>query len=25
VSDACAMCHEKYRDTPNQPADRCTP
>lgn len=23
VSDACAMCHEKYRDTPNQPADRC--
>jgi hypothetical protein len=25
VSDACAMCHEKYRDTPKQPADRCTP
>lgn len=25
VSDACAMCHEKYRDTPNQPTDRCTP
>jgi hypothetical protein len=25
MSDACAMCHEKYRDTPNQPADRCTP
>ena len=23
VSDACAMCHEKYRDTPNQPKDRC--
>ena len=23
VSDACAMCHEKYRDTPNQPMDRC--
>jgi hypothetical protein len=25
VADACAMCHEKYRDTPNQPTDRCTP
>lgn len=25
VSDACAACHEKYRDTPNQPMDRCTP
>ena len=25
VSDACAMCHDKYRETPNQPADRCTP
>lgn len=25
LSDACAMCHEKYRDTPNQPDDRCTP
>ena len=25
VSDACQMCHEKYRDTPNQPTDRCTP
>jgi hypothetical protein len=25
MSDACAMCHEKYRDTPNQPTDRCTP
>ena len=25
LSDACAMCHEKYRDTPNQPTDRCTP
>jgi hypothetical protein len=25
MSDACLMCHEKYRDTPNQPADRCTP
>ena len=23
VSDACAMCHEKYRDTPQQPKDRC--
>jgi hypothetical protein len=23
VSDACAMCHEKYRDTPDQPRDRC--
>jgi hypothetical protein len=23
VSDACAMCHEKYRDTPDQPKDRC--
>jgi hypothetical protein len=25
VSDACANCHNKYRETPNQPADRCTP
>ena len=25
VSEACSNCHEKYRDTPNQPADRCTP
>jgi hypothetical protein len=25
VTDACAMCHDKYRETPNQPADRCTP
>lgn len=25
VTTACANCHEKYRDTPNQPADRCTP
>jgi hypothetical protein len=25
VSDACAMCHEKYRDTPKQPTDRCMP
>jgi hypothetical protein len=25
VSDACAACHEKYRDTPKQPADRCMP
>ena len=25
VSDACAMCHEKYRDTPKQPTDRCIP
>jgi hypothetical protein len=24
VTDACAACHEKYRDTDN-PADRCTP
>lgn len=23
MSDACAMCHEKYRDTPDQPKDRC--
>jgi hypothetical protein len=23
VSDACAACHEKYRDTPDQPKDRC--
>lgn len=23
VSDACAMCHDKYRDTPDQPRDRC--
>ncbi len=23
VSDACSMCHEKYRDTPDQPRDRC--
>ena len=23
VSDACANCHMKYRDTPNQPMDRC--
>lgn len=25
LSEACSMCHEKYRDTPNQPTDRCTP
>ena len=25
LSDACAACHDKYRETPNQPADRCTP
>jgi hypothetical protein len=25
VTNSCAGCHEKYRDTPNQPADRCTP
>jgi len=25
VSEACSNCHEKYRDTPDQPADRCTP
>jgi hypothetical protein len=25
VTDACAACHDKYRETPNQPADRCTP
>jgi len=25
VSDACAACHEKYRDTPQQPKDRCIP
>lgn len=24
VTDACAACHDKYRETPN-PADRCTP
>jgi hypothetical protein len=25
ISDACQACHDKYRETPNQPADRCTP
>ena len=25
VSDACSLCHEKYRDTPDQPKDRCMP
>ena len=25
VSDACARCHDKYRETPKQPEDRCTP
>src|SRR5262245_49776532 len=25
VTEACAACHEVYRDTPNQPTDRCTP
>jgi hypothetical protein len=25
LSDACQMCHDKYRETPNQPTDRCTP
>lgn len=25
VSEACSNCHDKYRDTPNQPTDRCTP
>ena len=23
VSDACQMCHDKYRETPKQPDDRC--
>ena len=23
VSDACAACHEKYRNTPKEPEDRC--
>jgi hypothetical protein len=23
VSDACANCHNKYRETPDQPKDRC--
>ena len=23
VSDACLLCHEKYRDTPDAPKDRC--
>jgi cytochrome c556 len=25
VSDACLACHEKYRETPKQPDDRCMP
>jgi len=25
VTDACAACHDKYRETPKQPEDRCTP
>jgi hypothetical protein len=25
VTEACSACHEVYRDTPNQPADRCMP
>jgi predicted RNA polymerase sigma factor len=25
VSDACLACHEKYRDTPDAPKDRCMP
>jgi len=25
VSDACANCHDKYRNTPKEPDDRCTP
>ena len=25
VTEACAACHEIYRDTPKQPEDRCTP
>lgn len=25
VSDACLACHEKYRDTPKAPDDRCMP
>jgi len=25
VAEACSNCHDKYRETPNQPADRCTP
>ena len=24
LSDACANCHNKYRETPKQPEDRCT-
>jgi len=23
LSDACAACHDKYRNTPKEPADRC--
>jgi hypothetical protein len=25
VSDACSACHDVYRDTPDQPKDRCIP
>jgi len=25
VTEACAACHDLYRDTPKQPEDRCTP
>jgi hypothetical protein len=25
LTEACAACHEVYRDTPDQPKDRCTP
>ena len=25
ITNSCAGCHEKYRDTPRQPDDRCTP
>jgi hypothetical protein len=25
LTTACLNCHEKYRDTPNAPADRCMP
>jgi hypothetical protein len=25
LSDACANCHNKYRETPKQPEDRCIP
>jgi hypothetical protein len=25
VAEACSNCHDKYRETPKQPDDRCTP